>query len=69
MTIIKAQGHTLSCVGVYLAQSVFSHKQLYVAFSQSSSVSGNSVICTAPENEGDDLSVVNIVFSAVLCNA
>ena len=64
-----AQGQTLSCVGVYLTRSVFSHGQLYVAFSRSSSVSGISVICPAPENEGDDLSVVNDVYPEVLGNA
>ena len=34
MTINKAQGQTLECVGVYLKSNCFSHGQLYVGSSR-----------------------------------
>ena len=34
MTINKAQGQTFKSVGVYLPKPVFTHGQLYVAFSR-----------------------------------
>jgi ATP-dependent DNA helicase PIF1 len=37
MTINKSQGQTFERVGIYLSSTVFSHGQLYVAFSRTTS--------------------------------
>ncbi|XP_012857053.1 PREDICTED: ATP-dependent DNA helicase PIF1-like [Erythranthe guttata] len=44
MTINKAQGQTISNVGVYFPQSGFSHGQLYVALSRGISISTTKVL-------------------------
>jgi len=48
MTINKAQGQTMKFVGIFLPQPVFSHGQLYVAFSR---VSSESKICIMIEGK------------------
>jgi hypothetical protein len=43
MTINKSQGQTLSHVGLHLANDVFSHGQLYVAFSHAKALANVKV--------------------------
>jgi hypothetical protein len=44
MTINKSQGQTLKAVGIYLPKPVFTHGQLYVAFSRVGSPAGIKVL-------------------------
>ncbi|KHJ90832.1 hypothetical protein OESDEN_09312 [Oesophagostomum dentatum] len=59
MTINKAQGQSLTHVGVHLQSEVFSHGQLYVALSRARSRAGVKVYTT-------NTRVKNIVIKAVL---
>jgi hypothetical protein len=65
MTINKSQGQTLSTVGVYLKKPVFSHGQLYVAFSRVTSKQGLKVYI---EDEDGNLAAEtrNVVYHEVL---
>ncbi|GAA0172853.1 hypothetical protein LIER_26590 [Lithospermum erythrorhizon] len=70
MTINKAQGQKLDCVGLYLRQPVFSHGQLYVALSRAKT--GENVrilifspICTDPGTKY----TTNVVYNEVLVKA
>ncbi|KAG7674304.1 hypothetical protein KSW81_006109 [Nannochloris sp. 'desiccata'] len=49
MSINKAQGQTLKCVGIYLKDDVFGHGQLYVALSRSGSFESIFVMDPAQE--------------------
>ena len=44
MTINKSQGQTLSTVGIFTTDQVFSHGHMYVALSRSTSASGIKVL-------------------------
>jgi ATP-dependent DNA helicase PIF1 len=44
ITITKSQGQTFDRVGIFLPEPVFSHGQLYVAFSRATSKEGSEII-------------------------
>jgi PIF1-like helicase/Helicase len=67
MTINKAQGQTMSRVGIYLRNEVFSHGQLYVACSRVTSRTCLKILI--PRKEGGPPCTSNIVYQQVLAQA
>ena len=65
MTINKAQGLTLRRVGVYLKDDVFSHGQLYVAFSRCGDNENLWVFGPEPDAQGK-LWIKNVVYQEIL---
>ena len=65
MTINKAQGQSVSNVGINLRSLVFSHGQLYVTLSHCTSSERIKVLF--PE-ECEDTKTTNIVYPEVLAN-
>ena len=61
MSANKAQGQTLQFVGIYLPDHVFTHGQLYVAFSRVMDPSALAVCLNNPDGF-----TRNIVFPEVL---
>ena len=51
MTINKSQGQTFDHVGICLEEDVFSHGQLYVAFSRAYTLDGVKVSILDPEKK------------------
>ena len=60
-TINKSQGQTLKTVGVWLRQPVFTHGQLYVAFSRTG-IPDQLKIAIQPKINQDDKSTAHPVF-------
>ena len=52
MTINKAQGQTFAKVEIYLPSPVFSHGQLYVAFSRARSLASVKVKVVKTQQQG-----------------
>ena len=65
MTINKSQGQTFNHVGIYLAEHVFSHGQLYVAFSRARTLSGVKVLLDRQKNDGKCITR-NVVYKDIL---
>ena len=69
MTINKAQGQTFEKVGIYLPSPVFSHGQLYVAFSRARSMTAVKVKVVNTHQQGKrgrKTVTPNVVFREVL---
>jgi ATP-dependent DNA helicase PIF1 len=69
MTINKAQGQTIPNVGVYLLDPIFSHGQLYVALSRTTSrINIMILVVQAKKDESQSMWTFtkNIVYKEVL---
>jgi hypothetical protein len=71
MTINKSQGQTFEKVGIYLPSPVFSHGQLYVAFSRATSKHNVRIKIQQTERQGrvkgnsDKFSTINCVYREI----
>jgi hypothetical protein len=72
MTINKSQGQSFDNIGIYLPKPVFSHGQLYVAFSRGRSFAGVKVQVSETSKQGnlskglEEIFTPNIVYHEVL---
>lgn len=67
ITINKSQGQSLKTVGVYLPQLVFTHDQLYVAFSHVKSIEGLKIYVLDIEGYPKG-TTKNVVYKEVFVN-
>ena len=65
MSINKSQGQTLQKVGIHLTKDVFSHGQLYVAFSRATAPENISVLLEG-FTHGDQNLMRNVVYREAL---
>jgi len=67
MTINKLQGQSVQSIGLYLPKPVFSHDQLYVAFSRVQSKKGLKILIHEID-EKPQCKTTNMVFKEVFQN-
>ncbi|KAM0067621.1 putative DNA helicase [Helianthus debilis subsp. tardiflorus] len=67
MTINKSQGQSLSRVGLYLKDPVFTHDQLYVALSRVKTRDGVKILIFDDEGKSTN-QTVNIVYKEIFGN-
>ena len=65
MTINKSQGQTFDHVGIFFEEPVFSHGQLYVAFSRSRTLNGVKVKVGKSPNKTEQITK-NVVYRDIL---
>ena len=67
MTINKAQGQTIPHMGLYLSNTVFSHRQLYVALSRIQSKNNIKILVKDGQiKDKSDVYTKNIVYKEIL---
>lgn len=69
ITINKAQGQTFSKVGIYLKKPVFTHGQLYVAFSRVKRPDDIKILIQPTKEQGSDNNgqyTKNVVYKEIL---
>ncbi|XP_078151926.1 uncharacterized protein LOC144547210 [Carex rostrata] len=64
MTINKSQGQTLNKIGIYLPRPIFTHGQLYVALSRTTSKSGVKILIENSNNSHPNYTQ-NIVYTEI----
>ena len=63
LTINKSQGQTLDKIGLYLPTPVFSHGQLYVAFSRTRGFENIKVLIVQQNNEQGRIQNLNGIYT------
>ncbi|KAI3879717.1 hypothetical protein MKX03_028415 [Papaver bracteatum] len=68
MTIHKSQGQSMKHVGIYLPKPIFSHGQLYVAVSRTTSREGLKMLIDKTEDNVPEGYTQNVVYKEIFIN-